>query len=308
MESKRSPHLPNGGGNGLEVQAASDAGDEVIPLPLTLPSHNDGDSQDCSPRSRLTTWSPNPDIMLNFASGASANGTEEFRALRSRLHQVREQVSLRRLLVASALPSEGRSFMAANLAQAMACQRGCRTLLLDADLRSPSLHRAFGTSASPGLSDYLLGEAEDSEIIQSGQIENLFFAAAGRPASGQSELLSNGRLKTFLVGASSLFDWIIIDSTAAMPVSDSGIIANYCDGTLLVVRSNSTPFDVVRKAREKLRPERILGVVLNEILPESSVKAKGFQGKGLDPSHEWKLDRNLSSSESLIGKEPKVGF
>lgn len=307
MESKRSPHLPNGGGNGLE-QATSDAADEVIPLPLTLPSHNEHDSQDCSPRSRLTTWSPDPDIVLNFASGATANGTEDFRALRSRLHQVREQMSLRRVLVASALPSEGRSFMAANLAQAMACQQGCRTLLLDADLRSPSLHRTLGTSASPGLSDYLLGEAEDSEIIQSGQIENLFFAAAGRPVSGQSELLSNGRLKTLLDGAGSLFDWIIIDSTAAMPVSDSGIIANYCHGTLLVVRSNSTPFDVVRKAREKLRPERILGVVLNEIRLESSGRSKDHQEKVLDPSHEWKLDRNLSSSEPLIGEEPKVGF
>ena len=310
MESKRSPHLPDGGGNGLEVQATSDAADEAIPLPRTQipPSHDKVDSQDCSPRSRLTTWSPDPNIMLSFASGASVNGTEDFRALRSRLHQLREQVSLKRVLVASALPREGRSFMAANLAQVMACQQRCRTLLLDADLRSPSLHRALGTSASPGLSDYLLGEAEESEIIQSGQIENLFFAAAGRPVSGQSELLSNGRLKTFLDGAGSLFDWIIIDSTAAMPVSDSGIIANYCHGTLLVVRSNSTPFDVVRKAREKLRPERILGVVLNEIRSESSGRSKGgYQEKVSDRSHEWKLDRNLSSSEPPIGGEPQVG-
>lgn len=245
--------------------------------------------------------------MLNFASGATADGTEDFRALRSRLHQLRERVSLRRVLVASALPNEGRSFMAVNLAQAMACQPGCRTLLLDADLRIPSLHRALGTSASPGLSDYLLGEAEDSEIVQSGQVDNLFFVGAGRPVSGQSELLSNGRLKTFLDGAGSMFDWIIIDSTAAMPVSDSGIIAYYCDGTLLVVRSNSTPFDVVRKAREKLRPERMLGVVLNEIKPESSVKSKGFQEKVSDHDREWSLDGNLSSSKPPIREEPQAG-
>lgn len=309
MESKRLPHPVNGGGNEFEVRATSAAADEAIPLPPTQisSSRDSGDSQNCSPRSRLTTWCPDPNIMLSFASGASVDGTEDFRALRSRLHLLREQLQLKRVLVASALPGEGRSFMAANLAQVMACQQGCRTLLLDADFRSPSLHRALGTSLSPGLSEYLLGEAEDSEIIQSGQIENLFFTAAGRPVSGQSELFSNGRLKRFLDGAGSQFDWIIIDSTAAMPVSDSGIIANYCHGTLLVVRSNSTPFDVVRKAREKLRPERILGVVLNEIRSENSGRSKGYQEKVSDSSHEWRLGHNLSSLEPPIGKEPQVG-
>lgn len=303
VESKRMPQ-PHKGGENVEVQAISD---EAIPLPRTRisSSHDNVDLQERLARVRLTTWSPDPNIMLSFAAGA-VNGTEDFRALRSRLHQLREQMTLKSVLVTSAVSAEGRSFMAANLAQAMACQQACRTLLVDADFRSPSLHHALGTSARPGLSDYLLGEADDSEIMQSGQIENLYFAAAGRPVSGQTELLSNGRLKMFLAKASSLFDWIIIDSTAVTPFSDSGMIANYCDGTLLVVRSDSTPFDVVRKAQEKLRRERILGVVLNEIRPKPSGRNKGHQKKVSGFGREWRLNRNLTSSEPPIGEESQA--
>lgn len=297
MESKRMSQ-PHDGGDGLDVRAMSD--DDPS-------SHDNIDSQERLARARFRNWSPDPNIMLSFASGESVSGAEDFRALRARLLQLREQRTLRSVLVASAVSAEGRSFMAANLAQAMACQQGCRTLLLDADFRNPSLHHALGTSAKPGLSEYLLGEADDCEIMQCGQIENLFFAAAGRPVSGQTELLSNGRLKMFLANASSLFDWIIVDSTAVMPVSDSGIIANYCDGTLLVVRSNSTPFDVVRKAQEKLRRERILGVVLNEIRSKPSGRNKEYQEKVSDFGKQWRLDPDLSSSKPTIEEERQVG-
>jgi len=206
--------------------------------------------------------------MLFFGSEEPVHGTEEFRTLRSQLYQLREKQPLRTILVTSSLPREGRTFVAANLAQVMARQPGCRTLLIDADLRNPSLHLALGTSAMPGLSEYLLGEVDELGILQRGQMENLFFLASGRPVSGQTEVVSNGRLKSLLDRLEPLFDWIIIDSPAAIPVSDSGLIANFCDGVLMVVRSDSTPFDLVRKARQKFNPERLLGVVLNGIPAE----------------------------------------
>jgi protein-tyrosine kinase len=212
-----------------------------------------------------TTWIPDKKTMLFFGSKEQVHGAEQFRTLRSQLYQLRGRQSLRKILVTSSVPKEGRSFVAANLAQVMACQAGCRTVLIDADLRNPALHLALGTSGTPGLSEYLLGDQKEPAIIQRGQMENLFFIASGRPTSGQTELVSNGRLKLLLDHLESLFEWIIIDSPAAMPVSDSSVIANVCDGVLMVVRSNSTPFDVVRKARQKFQDERVLGVVLNGI-------------------------------------------
>jgi protein-tyrosine kinase len=220
---------------------------------------------------RLMNWVPDTKTMLFFDSQEQAPGREQFRDLRSRLYHLRERMPLRKVLVTSSLPKEGRSFTAANLAQVLACQHSCRTLLVDADLRNPSLHQSLGTLATPGLSEYLLHETEEFGILQRGPMENLFFIAAGRSISGQSELISNGRFKTLLDRIDGLFDWIIIDSPATLPVSDSGLVANFCDGVLMIVRSDSTPFDVVRKARERFRDENLLGVVLNGI-PESPHK------------------------------------
>jgi capsular exopolysaccharide synthesis family protein len=215
-----------------------------------------------------TTWKPDTRTMLFFGPDEQAPGTEEFRTLRSQLYQLREKQPLQKILITSSVPEEGRSFVAANLAQVMACQPACRVLLIDADLRNPGLHVALGTHATAGLSEYLLGETDNLEIIQRGQMENLLFIPAGRRVSGQSEILSTGRLRTLLDRVASLFDWIIIDSPASLPVSDSGLIANSCDGVLMVVRSNSTPFDLVRKAQQKLNEQAILGVVLNGIPTE----------------------------------------
>ncbi|MFY9683860.1 MAG: CpsD/CapB family tyrosine-protein kinase [Candidatus Sulfotelmatobacter sp.] len=245
------------------------ATDTVRPQMPAVSSISDPITLDAvSTRSAPTVWAPDTKTMLFFGSEESTHGTEQFRALRSQLYQLREKQPLRKILVTSSVPGEGRSFVAANLAQVMARQPGCRALLIDADLRNPSLHLTLGTSASPGLSEYLLGEADESGIIQRGQMENLFFLASGRPVSGPTEIISNGRLKSIMDCLETLFDWIIIDSPAAIPVSDSGLIANLCDGVLMVVRSNATPFDLVRKARQKFNPDRLLGVVLNGVPPE----------------------------------------
>lgn len=215
-------------------------------------------------------WSPDAKTMLFFNSDERAYGTEEFRTLRSRLYQMREKQSLKKVLVTSSLPKEGKSFVAANLAQVMVRQQGRRALLIDGDLRGPRLHQVLGTVSSPGLSDYLLGEADEFGVIQRGPMDNLFFIPSGRTASSPAELVANGRLKFLLNRLEPLFDWIIVDSPPAVPVSDASLLANYCDGVLIVVRSNATPFDVARKARQEFRDTSLVGVVLNGIEVGSS--------------------------------------
>ena len=210
-------------------------------------------------------WTPDRKTMLFFNGDEQGYGTEEFRTLRSRLYQVRERQSLKKILVTSALPKEGKSFVAANLAQVMVRQHGRRALLVDGDLRGARLHTALGTDGTPGVSDYLLGEADEYAILQRAPMENLFFIGSGRSVTNPAELVANGRLKLLLNRMEPLFDWIIVDSPPAVPVSDAGLLANYCDGVLMVVRSNSTPFDMARKARQEFSGRQLVGVVLNGI-------------------------------------------
>src|SRR5258707_13688577 len=98
-------------------------------------------------------WNPDPKTMLFFNGDDNVPGSEEFRTLRSRLYQIREKMTLKKILVTSALPKEGKSFTAANLAQVMVRQHGRRVLLIDADLRGPRLHVLCVTGSAPGLAD-----------------------------------------------------------------------------------------------------------------------------------------------------------
>jgi protein-tyrosine kinase len=224
------------------------------------------------------SWQPDEKTMLFFSSQEHASGMEEFRTLRSRLYQLREKFPLKKLLISSSLPKEGKSFVAANLAQVMVKQHGRRVLLIDGDLRGSRLHSALGTEHAPGLSEYLMGERDEFSIMQRGPMENLFFIAAGRQVSSPAELVANGRLKFLLNRVETLFDWIILDSPPAMPVSDASLLANFCDGVLLVVRSNVTPSDVARKVRQEFRDKQLVGVVLNGVDAESSAYSRYYYG------------------------------
>jgi len=213
-------------------------------------------------------WKPDVSTMLFMNGNNDAHGAEEFRTLRSRLYHLREKKPLKKVLVTSALPKEGKSFTAANLAQVIVRQHGRRALLIDADLRGPRLHMMLGTNPGPGLSDYLQGKNDEFSIMQRGPLENLFFIPSGLIPSGSgiadpSELVSGTRLKLLLQRVEPLFDWIIVDSPPALVVSDASVLAKVCDGVLLVVRSTVTPADVARKAREEFPDEMMLGVVLN---------------------------------------------
>jgi len=101
-------------------------------------------------------------------------------------------------------------------------------------------------------------------------MENLFFIPAGRNSGNPAELVANGRLKFLLSRLEPMFDWIIIDSPPSVLVSDAGLLANYCDGVLLVVRSNSTPVDAAKRARREFADRNVVGVVLNGIASDMS--------------------------------------
>lgn len=256
--------MPSAEEQGVRVAAGMPS--DGVPLDSAMPAFATHFSVDtllarCAPQ----PWSPDEKTMLFFNGDDHARGTEEFRTLRSRLYHVREKMPLKKVLVTSALPKEGKSFTAANLAQVLVRQHGRRVLLIDADLRGPRLHMMLGTTSSPGLADYLQGGCDEFSIMQRGPMENLFFIASGQEISDPAELVSNGRLKLLLQRVEGLFDWIIIDSPPAVPVSDASVLAKACDGVLMVVRSNTTPVDMARRARQEFPDEALVGVILNGI-------------------------------------------
>ncbi|HVZ61526.1 MAG TPA: CpsD/CapB family tyrosine-protein kinase [Terriglobales bacterium] len=216
-------------------------------------------------RVRHEEWFPAGTVCLNFES-RDAVGTEEFRTLRSRLKHLAQKKPLKRLLISSTLPGEGKTFVAVNLAQVIAQQYGTRVLLIDADLRRPTVHIALGAPQRPGLTDYLSdNKLDEFQVLQTGSIPNLYLISAGKPSHHSTERLSGDRLGKLLAKVNDLFDWIIIDSPPALGLSDTSTISSVCDGVIMVAAAGSTPYALAQKAQREFPVCPILGVILNRV-------------------------------------------
>jgi capsular exopolysaccharide synthesis family protein len=210
-------------------------------------------------------WKPDTDLNLFRRADDSAKaGSERFRTLRSRLYQIAAARPLRRVLVTSSIPSEGKTFVTTNLAQSIVRQPDKRVLVIDADLRAPRLHIALGAPTGPGLTDYLRGEADEYAVIQHSPDANLCFIPSGGQVSNPSELLSSERMKKLLDLVTPVFDWVIIDSPPALPIHDANILADLCDGVLFVVRAGETTYEIVEKGVAEFRGKNLVGIVLNQ--------------------------------------------
>jgi protein-tyrosine kinase len=210
-------------------------------------------------------WQLDPLSSVFLASKPGECGPERFRTLRSRLYKIASTRKLQKILITSGVAAEGKTFVASNLGQSIVQQPELRVLLIDADLRSSRLHLLFGAPGSPGLSDYLRGEADEYAVIQKGMKENLFLIAGGSPSSNPSELLLGDRLKQLFNLVCPIFDWIIIDSPPALPVHDANVLADMVDGVLFVIRAGSTNAEIVERTTAEFRGKNLLGVVLNQV-------------------------------------------
>lgn len=208
-------------------------------------------------------WKLDPDNVVFCARPSLAVCAEQFRTIRTRLYQIRELNPIRVLLITSSLPQEGKSFVALNLAHALVRERERRALLIDADLRIPTLHANMGAPSAPGLTEYLRGTADELSILQGDRQSDLFFIPAGSPVSEPAELLCSRRLEVLVDRLSPLFDWIIFDAPPILPVSDANLVAKHCDGVIFVVRAGSTSYELSRLGCQELRERNLLGVILN---------------------------------------------
>jgi capsular exopolysaccharide synthesis family protein len=219
-------------------------------------------------------WRPSLASLPTLAERGA--GVEQFRSLRSRIYQARYDAPLKTILISSGMPSEGKSFVAANLAMSLARNNVNNILLIDGDLRRPTLHTLLGASNTPGLSEYLSGTAELDDILQRNStpkgaeaagvdsISSLTFIPAGKCGDNSSELVANHRIEELIGTLSPHFDWILIDSPPVLAVTDAVELSRAVDAVLLIVRGESTPYDVAQRAQAAFVSSRILGFVLND--------------------------------------------
>jgi protein-tyrosine kinase len=249
----------------------------------------------------------NPSLEHLPALGERGNSVEQFRSLRSRMHEFRDLNTLKSLLVSSGLPQEGKSFIAANVAISFARHKASRVLLIDGDMRRSSLHHLLGCSSEPGLSEYLSGNATMLEIMQRAQpredgsplhhgLSSLTFIGAGKDSNTAADLSGNYRFDELIKNLSPFFDWIVVDSSPVNLVADGVNLSRACDGVLLVARAGVTKFEVAQRALAELKASNILGFVLNAV-PDPP-RTGGYYGYGGYDSYESGYDPRESSRNS----------
>lgn len=191
--------------------------------------------------------------------------SEAFRALRTRIQFSRVNTeSLKTLLVTSSAPQEGKTTIAVNLAGSFAHSKK-KVLLIDCDLRKPSVHKLFAANRTPGLIDYLTGNAKFNDVLNASTISNLSYITSGTIPPNPAEMLDSLEMRNFLKKLRDEYDLIILDSPPIIAVTDSEILTSMVDGTLLVVSSEHTEIEMMERSVELIRREntQFLGTVLN---------------------------------------------
>ena len=203
--------------------------------------------------------------------GAPANFSEAMRTVRTNILFSWPDEGPRTLAVTSAVPGEGKTMIAANLAAAFALA-GQRVLLVDADLRRPRVHQIFGTEQDPGLSNVLVGQKLVSDCIKPTRVEGLSTLAAGRTPPNPAELLGSKRFKDILKMLSDQFDLVVVDTPPVMAVADPSVVTSLTSGVVFVVGAEMTGRHTARAAIEQLQrgQGRILGAILNRVRIESN--------------------------------------
>lgn len=194
----------------------------------------------------------------------NSNYCEEYRSLRTQILHKSQRQKLQAIVVASINPSEGKSVTALNLSWMLAQTDGIKALIIDSDLRMPSLTDYLGIEADKGLSHILSGNATLNESIIKLEPAGLHLLPGGEARSDVAELISGPKFKEILRQAREMFDFIIIDAPPLGIFTDATVLINQADGAMLVIRAGRTRYSAVDRIMETLPRERMLGVVLNQ--------------------------------------------
>lgn len=188
---------------------------------------------------------------------------EKFRFLAVRLRHLQQRRALKKLLITSTMPEEGKSTVAANLACTLGTRRQQKTILLEGDLRRPTVLRQFGMGKVPGLSEYLQGTVDAKLPIYRLDALGIWVMPAGNVPHNPLELMQCGRLSPLIDRLNTWFDWIVIDSPPILPLADTSIWTRLADGILLVTRQGTTDKEQLKRGLEAIEPSKLLGAILN---------------------------------------------
>ncbi len=238
----------------------------------------------------FVSWTVDPTrVEPRLVSITNPNSTycEEYRSLRTHVLHKSQRQRLQSIVVASTNPSEGKSVTALNLSWMLAQTDGVKCLIIDSDLRMPSLADYLGIETDCGLSDVLAGTATLAESIVKLEPAGLYIMPGGDARQDVADLISGPKFKEILREAREMFDYIIVDAPPLGIFTDATVLINQADSAIIVVRANRTRYSVVDRILEPLPKDRILGVVLNQsddVMPETHYNYGYYNYKRLGES------------------------
>ncbi len=207
-----------------------------------------------------------PDDLLDkivLGDRADTGLVEQCRRIGAALHHAQAQRGVRSVMVGSAVAAEGKTLTATNIALTLSQSFDRRVLLIDADLRRPSVHEMFGLPNDHGLVDNLRLPGGGGRLPVHPVARNLWVLTAGRPTSDPMSALVSDMMKQLLADAMEQFDWVIVDTPPVALMPDANLLAGMIDGALLVVRAGTTPYPLVQRAAAAIGAAKVLGVILN---------------------------------------------
>ena len=211
----------------------------------------------------LRRYATHPIVALEEESPAS----EQYKILREQIKRLRSEAGIRTIAITSPVKRDGKTTVAVNLAAAIALDYEEKVILIDADLRAPSVHRFFNGDDTPGLTDYLgsnsLGSVKG--LVRDTHLSGLRVIPAGKPSRFASELLAKDKMRKLIEELHSEFPThiFIVDSPPVLATPDPMVLSRHVDGVIMVIRAGKTPKDYLAKALSSINSNKILGVVLN---------------------------------------------
>jgi exopolysaccharide/PEP-CTERM locus tyrosine autokinase len=207
-------------------------------------------------------------------------GAEQFRRLRTHVLKLNISDPPKTIMVTSPMAGEGKTFVAANLAAGIAHDLHFHALMVDCDLRNPSLSQWFSIQNGHGLSDYLVGRGQLSELLMKTEMEKLSILTGGSAQEKPAELIGSRKMEALVHELKSRYNdrYIIFDATPLLVTTEPEVLARLVDGVLIVVRANVTPRETVKQAIASLDPKKILGFVLNDVEFKSSGLSSRYFG------------------------------
>lgn len=207
--------------------------------------------------------SPSADTKPVAPRAIDPASVEQYRRLAASLHSLQAQRGVKIVMVTSSVPREGKTLTAVNLALTLSESYRRRVLLIDADMRRPSVHELFGVPNRLGLGDGLRAPGTTLTLVNS--TAHLTILTAGRPDPNPMAGLASERMRMVLKEAAERFDWVILDTPPVGMLSDASLIGSFVDGVVFVVSAGTTERQVVERAINEIGRERIIGTVLNRV-------------------------------------------